>query len=234
MTFNQLTREFINGRVLLFNKPLYWTSFDLVRKVKNVLWQQLKIKTLKIGHAGTLDPLATGLMILCTGKETRNIEKYQHLQKEYRAKIILGATTPSFDLETDIDQYYPTSHISRKRTKAVLKELTGILMQDPPQYSAKFIDGIRAYHYARKGEQIDLAAKEVLIHDIELLNYRIPVIEIRVTCSKGTYIRALARDIGSHLASGAHLLNLTRTRIGKFELKDAMKIEDFERNLFCL
>lgn len=128
MTFNQLTREFINGRVLLFNKPLYWTSFDLVRKVKNILWQQLKIENFKIGHAGTLDPLASGLMVLCTGKETRNIEKYQNAQKEYLAKIMLGATTPSFDQETEIDQYYPTSHISRNRTKTVLKELTGILM----------------------------------------------------------------------------------------------------------
>ncbi len=234
MTFDQLTREFISGRVLLFNKPLYWTSFDLVRKVRIILRQQLKLKNLKIGHAGTLDPLASGLMILCTGKETRNIESYQNAQKEYLAKIMLGATTSSFDLETDIDQYYPTSHISRKSTEAVLKELTGILMQVPPQYSAKFKNGIRAYRYARKGEQIDLAAKEVLIHEIELLDYNLPVIEIRVTCSKGTYIRALARDIGSHLVSGAHLLELTRTRIGKFELKDAMKIEDFERNLFCL
>ncbi|MBN2482118.1 MAG: tRNA pseudouridine(55) synthase TruB [Bacteroidales bacterium] len=234
MTADQLIKEFVDGKVLLFNKPLYWTSFDLVRKIRNILRHQLNIKKIKVGHAGTLDPLASGLLIVCTGKETRNIESYQESQKEYLAKIMLGATTPSFDLETEIDQNYSTSHITREKIEAVLKNLTGRQMQDPPQYSAKFVNGKRAYHFARKGEKIELRSKEVLIHDISLVCFDLPVMEIRVTCSKGTYIRSLARDIGFRLATGAYLLQLTRVRIGKFELKDALNVEEFERNLVFL
>ncbi|MBN2522310.1 MAG: tRNA pseudouridine(55) synthase TruB [Bacteroidales bacterium] len=234
MTADQPNKEFVEGKVLLFNKPLYWTSFDLVRKVRNIIKFQLNIKKLKVGHAGTLDPLASGLLIICTGKETRNIEIYQADQKEYHAKIFLGATTPSFDLETEIDHYYPTAHITRKTIESALRTLTGRQMQYPPQYSAKFVNGKRAYLFARKGEKIELRIKEVLVHDISLVSFDLPVLEIRVICGKGTYIRSLARDIGALLSSGAHILELIRIRIGKFELKDALNIEEFERNLVLL
>jgi len=230
----RLAEEFTGGKLLLFNKPPYWTSFDLIRKVKSVVRNRLKIKKLKVGHAGTLDPLATGLMIVCTGKETRNIEKYQSQPKEYLAKITLGATTPSFDLETAIDATYPTGHITQKNVEEVLAGFLGIQLQKPPDYSARFIDGKRAYSMARKGEAVNLQAREIDIMSIELLRFDLPVIEIQVICSKGTYIRALARDIGIKLDSGGHLTGLVRTAIGSFALEDALEIEDFERNLILL
>jgi tRNA pseudouridine55 synthase len=229
-----LAEEFTGGKVLLFNKPLYWTSFDLVRKVKNILQNRLKLKNLKVGHAGTLDPLATGVMIICTGKETRNIDQYQSLPKDYLAKIMLGATTPSFDLETDIDASYPIHHISKKFVEEVLSGFTGIQQQKPPQYSALNVNGKRAYTMARKGETVELLHREIDIHAIELLRFDLPVIEIHVKCSKGTYIRALARDIGTQLGSGAHLTGLVRTSIGNFIINDALGIEEFERNFILL
>ena len=234
MIADPLSKIFTEGMVLLFNKPIYWTSFDLVRKIKNILKLQLEIKKIKVGHAGTLDPLASGLMIVCTGKETRNIEKYQSAPKEYHARIRLGATTPSFDLETDVDRVYPVSHINRQNIEKVLENLTGKQLQYPPQYSAKFFNGVRAYRFARKGETIELKAQEIVIHTLRLVSLEFPAMEIKITCSKGTYIRALARDIGSQLGSGAHLTGLIRTRIGEFELKDAVNIEEFERNLVLL
>lgn len=229
-----LIEEFTEGKVLLFNKPFCWTSYDLVHKVKNILKTQLGIKKIKIGHAGTLDPLASGLMIICTGKETRHIDMYQSEPKEYLAKIRLGATTPSFDLETDTDHVYPISHITRQKVKDVLKNLTGRQMQNPPQYSAKSVKGVRAYRYARKGETIELKAKEIVIQLLKLVAFNLPIIEVKILCSTGTYIRALTRDIGLHLASGAHLAGLIRTRIGKFEIIDALSINEFERNLVFL
>jgi tRNA pseudouridine55 synthase len=230
----RLTEEFTVGKLLLFNKPLYWTSFDLIRKVKSVLRNRLKIKKLKVGHAGTLDPLATGLMIVCTGKETRNIEQYQSQPKEYLAKITLGATTPSYDLETDVDATFPTGHITQKSLEEVLAGFSGVQLQKPPAYSARFVNGKRAYSMVRKGEAVDLQAREIDIMSITLLRFDLPVIEIRVCCSKGTYIRALARDIGIRLGSGGHLSGLVRTAIGSFTLEDALEIEDFERNLILL
>jgi tRNA pseudouridine55 synthase len=229
-----MAEEFALGKVLLFDKPLYWTSFDLVRKIKGIIRNRLGLRKLKVGHAGTLDPLATGLMIVCTGKETRNIEKYQAEFKEYRAVITLGATTPSFDLETNVDGTYPTDHITRADVERVLKGLTGIGMQQPPDYSARLVNGKRAYTLARKGESVDLPMKEIEIRSIELIRFDLPVIEFRVVCSKGTYVRSLARDIGTGLGSGAHLTGLVRTAIGSYLLKDAIKIEDFERNLVLL
>jgi len=229
-----LAEEFALGKILLFDKPLYWTSFDLVRKIKGILKNRLNLKKLKVGHAGTLDPLATGLMIICTGKETRNIEKYQAEFKEYKAVISLSTTTPSFDLETDVDISYPTEHITRADVERVLRGLMGIGMQQPPDYSARFVKGKRAYTLARKGESVDLPMKEIEIRSIELIRFELPVVEFRVVCSKGTYVRSLARDIGTGLGSGAHLTGLVRTAIGSYLLKDAIKIEDFERNLVLL
>ena len=229
-----MAEEFTLGKILLFDKPLYWTSFDLVRKIKGILKNRLNLKKLKVGHAGTLDPLATGLMIVCTGKETKNIEKYQAEYKEYKAVITLGATTPSFDLETNVDVTYPTEHITLADVERVLNGLKGTGMQKPPDYSARFINGKRAYTLARKGEAVDLPMKEIEIRSIELIRFELPVIEFRVVCSKGTYVRSLARDIGTALGSGAHLTGLVRTSIGGFLLRDAIKIEEFERNLVLL
>ncbi len=229
-----MAEEFALGKILLFDKPLYWTSFDLVNKIKGILKNRLGLKKLKVGHAGTLDPLATGLMIVCTGKETKNIEKYQAEFKEYQAVITLGATTPSFDLETNVDVTYPTEHITRADVENALNRLMGNTMQQPPDFSARFVNGKRAYTLARKGEAVDLPRKEIEIRSIELIRFELPVVEFRVVCSKGTYVRSLARDIGTALGSGAHLTGLVRTSIGNFLLKDAIKIEDFERNLVLL
>jgi tRNA pseudouridine55 synthase len=229
-----LAQELLNGKVFLFNKPLYWTSFDLVNKVKSILKYQLKIKKIKVGHAGTLDPLATGLMIVCTGKETKNIESYQDQPKEYIAKLTLGATTPSFDLETEINGRFPTDHIQETDLEKVLQALQGTHLQMPPDFSARFVNGTRAYKLARKGETVALQPKEISIYHISLISYALPVIEIRVNCSKGTYIRSLARDIGVNLQSGAYLSSLVRTAIGNFFLKDAISIEEFERNFVFL
>jgi len=234
MTAARLKQEFLDGKVLLFDKPLYWTSFDLVSKVRKALKIQLELPKIKVGHAGTLDPLATGLMILCTGKETRNIETYQNAPKEYLAKIRLGATTPSFDLETDIDRHFPYTHVTHRDIEKVLSGMTGSQLQEPPGYSAKSINGVRAYRYARQGKPVVLEAKEIEIHSVRLLSVVLPDLEILVSCSKGTYIRALARDIGVKLGSGAHLAALKRTRIGSFTIKDALNVEDFERNLVLL
>jgi tRNA pseudouridine55 synthase len=229
-----LAEEFIRGKVLLFNKPLYWTSFDLVRKVRNIIQHWTGINRIKVGHAGTLDPLATGLLIICTGKETRNIEIYQSQPKEYQAKIILGATTPSFDLETTIDHYYPYQHITRSEVVNTLADFVGIQLQEPPRFSARFVNGKRAYKIARTGESMLVKAKEIEIQSIELQMFNLPIIELKVRCSKGTYIRSLARDIGIKLGSGAYLAGLVRTAIGEFELNNAINIKEFEKNLSFL
>lgn len=226
--------EFINGKVLLFNKPLYWTSFDLVKKVKSILRHSLQLKKLKVGHAGTLDPLATGLMIICTGKETRNIEKYQALPKEYIARITLGAVTPSFDLETEISDTFPVEHINRQLIEETLNRFAGKQMQMPPDYSARFVGGTRAYKLARQGQEVGLKSREIIIYSMDLISSDVPIIVIRVKCSKGTYIRSLARDIGERMKSGAYLSGLERTAIGDFSLNSALNIEEFERNFIFL
>jgi len=219
--------NFIEGEVLYFNKPLTWTSFNLVAKVKYPLLRKLRVKKLKVGHAGTLDPLATGVMIICTGKATKRIEEFQHHTKEYVASIKLGATTPSYDLEKEIDATYPTEHITRELVEEILKKFIGSIEQVPPAFSACKIDGERAYELARAGKEVELKPKTLVIDEIELLECNLPDIKIRVVCSKGTYIRALARDIGEALNSGAHLTGLIRTRVGDVKLEDCMDIENF-------
>ncbi|WP_321439073.1 tRNA pseudouridine(55) synthase TruB [uncultured Bacteroides sp.] len=219
--------NFIEGEVLYFNKPLTWTSFNLVAKVKYPLLRKLRVKKLKVGHAGTLDPLATGVMIICTGKATKRIEEFQFQTKEYIATIRLGATTPSYDLEKEIDATYPTEHITRELVEETLKKFIGSIEQIPPAFSACKIDGERAYELARAGKEVELKPKTLVIDEIELLECNLPEIKIRVVCSKGTYIRALARDIGEALNSGGHLTGLIRTRVGDVRLEHCMEIENF-------
>lgn len=219
--------NFIEGEVLFFNKPLYWTSFQLVNKVKYILFEQLKVKKLKVGHAGTLDPLASGVMIICTGKATKLIESYQYQTKEYIATLELGATTPSFDLEHPIDNRYETAHITRELIDEKLKQFIGEIDQIPPVYSAVKVKGKRAFDYARQGEEIELKSKKLVIDKLEVLDFTLPILKIRIVCSKGTYIRALARDIGVSLNSGAHLIALERSRIGDITLANCLQIEDF-------
>ena len=220
--------NFLEGEVLYFDKPLYWTSFKLVKIVRTRISRKLKIKKIKVGHAGTLDPLASGVMIICTGKATKLIESFQYQTKEYVATLQLGATTPSFDRETEIDGVYPTEHITREGVETVLRQFVGSIQQVPPVYSACKIDGRRAYDFARKGEDVELKAKELVIDEIELLEYQSDIIKIRVVRSKGTYIRALARDIGQALGSGAHLIGLVRTRVGDVRLEDCLQVDQID------
>ncbi len=223
--------DFIEGEILYIDKPLHWSSFRLVRVVRAKISKRLKIKKLKVGHAGTLDPLATGVMILCTGKKTKQIEELQAHTKEYVACIRLGATTPSFDLETEVDAEYPVDHISEIMVQEVLPRFMGTIEQVPPVYSAVKVDGKRAYQYARENKDVELKPKLLVIDSIELTAYDLPNITIRVVCSKGTYIRALARDIGIALKSGAHLTGLTRTRIGEVTLDKCLKMDEIDRFL---
>lgn len=219
--------NFQEGEVLLFDKELDWTSFDLVQKVRNNLCRALGIKKLKVGHAGTLDPKATGLMILCTGKATKKIDSLQAQEKEYVATVKLGATTPSFDLETEEDAQFETSHITREKVLQVLQSFEGENMQVPPVFSAIKVDGKRAYTHARKGEELELKARPVLLRELELCSFSPHEITIRVVCSKGTYIRSLARDLGIALQSGAYLTALRRTRIGDFKIEEALDTQKF-------
>lgn len=219
---------FTEGAFIVVDKPLKWTSFDVVNKFRYLLTKQLGTKRVKVGHAGTLDPLATGVVVLCTGKYTKRIEEVQQMGKEYLATIELGATTPSFDLESEIDQRYPTDHLSIEKIRTVLQSFVGEIDQVPPIFSAVKVDGRRAYELARKGGEVELKSKRVRIDAIELLSCDLPVIEIKVTCGKGTYIRALARDIGFALDSGAHLTALKRTKVGAFGLEKAIEVEAFE------
>ena len=223
--------NFEEGEVLFFNKPLHWTSFDLVNKVRSQISKLLKIKKIKVGHAGTLDPLATGVMIVCTGKATKRIEEFQYQTKEYVATLRLGATTPSFDLETAIDRIYETAHITRGLVEQILPQFVGSIEQIPPAFSACKVNGDRAYELARKGREVELKPKWLVIDAIELLDFKPDELKIRVVCSKGTYIRALARDIGKALQSGAHLIALERTGIGNITLKDCLTIEQWNQFL---
>ena len=223
--------DFTEGEILYFDKPLTWTSFNLVAKVRWLLCKKLGVKKLKVGHAGTLDPLATGVMIICTGRATKRIKEIQSYTKEYVATLQLGATTPSFDLEKPIDATYPTEHITQESILEVLKNFIGQIEQVPPSFSACKVDGKRAYDLARKGKEVELKPKVLVIDEIELLDFNSDTMQmtIRVVCSKGTYIRALARDIGEKLGSGAHLTVLRRTRVNDVQVKDCMKIEDFSQ-----
>ena len=225
--------DFIEGEILAFDKPLHWTSFDVVNRVRGMLCHTLGVKKLKVGHAGTLDPLATGVVIVCTGKQTKRIDQLMNHTKEYIATLQLGATTPSFDLEHPIDATYPTEHITRELLNDVLPTFLGEQWQVPPVYSAVKINGKRAYEYARKGKQddIEIKPKLLVIDELELLQFDADTMQltIRVVCSKGTYIRALARDIGERLHSGAHLIALRRTRVGDYTLDKCISIEQLQQ-----
>jgi tRNA pseudouridine55 synthase len=225
---------FLDGAVLLIDKSQDWTSFDVVNKIRKLLRQLLGIQKIKVGHAGTLDPLATGLVIICTGKSTKQISKYQDLEKVYKARIKLGATTPSFDLETDVDATYPWEHITSEMVEDTLNRFTGEQDQLPPVFSAKSVDGKRAYIMARKGKEVLLKPQRIHIYSLKLLEFYPPEMTLEVTCSKGTYIRSLARDLGVDLGSGAHLTGLRRTRIGHYKVEESITIEKFTENLELL
>lgn len=218
--------DFIEGEILYIDKPLEWTSFNVVKRLRSCIQRRIGVKKLKVGHAGTLDPLATGVMIVCTGRATKRIDELQAGVKEYVAHIALGATTPSYDLETAIDAYYPTDHITHRLVEQVLNDFTGRIEQTPPSFSACKIDGRRAYKMARNGEEVKLKPKILVIDEIELLEFKPTEIVVRVVCSKGTYIRALARDIGAALQSGGHLTALRRTRVGNVTLDRCLTIDD--------
>lgn len=221
----------LEGEVFYVDKPLHWTSFNMINKLRWKMQKTLKIKKIKVGHAGTLDPLATGVMIVCTGKATKLIESYQYQTKEYIATLQLGATTPCFDLEKPIDATFPTDHITRELIDKVIPQFTGEIWQVPPVYSAVKVDGKRAYDYAREGQEVELKPKLLVIDEIEVLDFSLPVLKIRVVCSKGTYIRALARDIGIALNSGAYLLDLQRTRIGDITLENCWQVDDLVKHI---
>ena len=221
--------DFQEGEILVFDKPLTWTSFDIVNKIRRELCKKLGVKKLKVGHAGTLDPLATGVVIVCTGKKTHEIERLMNHTKEYIATLQLGATTPCFDREQPVDATYPTEHIPRQLIDEVIPQFLGEQWQVPPMYSAVRVDGRRAYDLARKGQEVELKAKLLVIDEIEVLGFDAEQmqLEIRVVCSRGTYIRALARDIGQRLNSGAYLTSLRRTRVGEYTLENAYTIDSF-------
>lgn len=221
--------DFVEGTILYFDKPYTWTSFNLVSRVRYLICQRLGVRRLKVGHAGTLDPLATGVMTICTGRATKQIDELQAKTKEYVATLQLGATTPSFDLEKPIDAVYDTSHITRSLIESVLPQFTGRIEQVPPAFSACKIGGKRAYDLARKGKDVELKPKVLVIDEIEIVDFdsNLMQLSLRIVCSKGTYIRALARDIGQALQSGAHLISLRRTRVGDICVEDCMKIDDF-------
>ena len=218
------------GYVAVIDKPLEWTSTDVVRKVKFRL-QRMGYRKIKVGHAGTLDPLATGILLICIGRATKRVEELQAERKEYVAELMLGATTPSFDMEHPVDKTYPTDHITREKVEAALLSLTGERLQAPPIYSAKKVEGMRAYEFARAGEEVELRKALINIYSIVLEEYDMPRIRIRVECSKGTYIRSLAQEIGEALDSGAYLTSLRRTRSGDHRVEDAVGLDDFLKKL---
>ena len=223
--------SFKEGQILLFDKPLRWTSFDVVNKVRWLIKKQFGIKKIKVGHAGTLDPLASGLLILCTGKMTKNIEQLMGKEKTYRAKIYFGATTPSYDLEREIDATFPNDHINEAEILKVLPDFTGKIQQKPPIHSAIKKGGKKLYEYARNNEETEIPSREVVIHQLDILNFDHPYLELQITCSKGTYVRSLAYDLGKALNSGAYLAGLERTKIGEYSVQNAMSIPQFEKKL---
>ncbi|HBY68744.1 MAG TPA: tRNA pseudouridine(55) synthase TruB [Flavobacteriaceae bacterium] len=224
-------QDFKDGQVLLIDKPLNWTSFQVVNKVRWLIKQRFGLKKIKVGHAGTLDPLATGLLILCTGKFTKKIETFQAQEKEYTGTFTLGATTPSYDLETEIDQTFDISEITSEEINKATEQFTGEIQQQPPVFSALKKEGKRLYEYARAGEKVDIPTRTVHISAFEITRIELPEVDFRVACSKGTYIRSLANDFGKALNNGAHLSALRRTKIGDFSVKNAITIEAFEHSL---
>lgn len=226
--------NFQEGEVLLIDKPLEWTSFDVVNKIRYSIRRKLNVKKIKVGHAGTLDPLATGLLIICTGKFTKRIDEFQAQEKEYTGTFYLGATTPSFDKETEIDNEYPTSHITKEMLEETSQKFTGEILQVPPLFSAIKIKGERAYNKARKNQDVKLQPRKISIPEFEITEIKLPEISFRVTCSKGTYIRSLARDFGESLNSGAYLSSLRRTKIGNFNVENSMSVEEMVDTINCL
>ena len=225
------SQDYLDGKVLLIDKPLEWTSFQAVNKIRWHIKKKFGLKKIKVGHAGTLDPLATGLLILCIGKETKNISTYQGQIKEYTGTFTLGATTPSYDLETEIDHKFPTDHITEDLLNSTTKQFLGEIDQKPPIFSAIKKDGKRLYELARKGQTTEIKSRKVTISEFELTKIDLPYVEFRVVCSKGTYIRSLAHDFGSAVNSGAHLSVLRRTKIGDFSVSEAHSIESFIQDL---
>ncbi|WP_407934967.1 tRNA pseudouridine(55) synthase TruB [Flavobacterium arundinis] len=223
--------DFQEGKVVLIDKPLHWSSFQAVNKVKWSLKKHLGLKKIKVGHAGTLDPLATGLLIVCTGKFTKRISELQGMEKEYTGTFYLGATTPSYDLETEVNATFPTDHIDEKLIHDTLPQFIGEIDQKPPVFSAIKKDGKRLYEHARKGEEVEIAFRKTTIHEFEITRIALPEVDFRVVCSKGTYIRSLAYDFGLALKSGAHLTALRRTKIGAFSVEDAISPEAFENGI---
>lgn len=222
-----MENPYLEGQVILIDKPLTWTSFNAVQKVKYALRKKFSLKKIKVGHAGTLDPLATGLLVICTGKKTKSIESIQEQQKEYTGVITLGATTPSYDLETDVDEHFKVDHITNEMIEEVAQSFVGEMHQMPPDFSAKKVDGKRAYDLARKGEKPALKTKLITIYAFDIDSSGFPEIRFRIECSKGTYIRSIAYDFGKALKSGGHLTELRRTKIGEYCVKDAIHVEDF-------
>jgi tRNA pseudouridine55 synthase len=220
--------DYQNGQILLIDKPLHWTSFQAVNKMKWVLKSKLNLKKIKIGHAGTLDPLATGLLLVCTGKFTKRITELQGQEKEYTGTFYIGATTPSYDLETEIDKIFPTSHIDDELIHETVKQFLGEIDQKPPIFSAIKKEGVRLYEHARAGETVEIASRKTTIHEFEITRIALPEIGFRVVCSKGTYIRSLAFDFGKAMDSGSHLTALRRTKIGEYNVADAMDVTLFE------
>jgi tRNA pseudouridine55 synthase len=219
--------DFVAGEVMLVHKPLTWTSFQVVNKLRHHLKRKTGLKNIKVGHAGTLDPLADGLLIICTGKKTKEIESFMGLEKTYSGVITLGATTPSYDLETAIDQRFDLEHLSEEQIRKVAQSMTGELDQMPPIFSAKRVDGNRAYDLARAGKEVELKPKKIVISDFEIVQINLPEVHFRISCSKGTYIRSIAFDLGKNLNNGGHLTALRRERIGEYDLKNARTIEEW-------
>lgn len=223
--------DYKNGQVILIDKPLEWTSFQVVNKVRWLIRKQFNLKKIKVGHAGTLDPLATGLLILCTGKFTKQIETYQAQHKEYTGIITLGATTPSYDLETEIDNRFEIGSISEENIRNTTKQFVGDIQQQPPVFSALKKEGKRLYEYARAGEVVEIPSRQIHISSFEITKINMPEVSFKVACSKGTYIRSLAHDFGKALDNGAHLSALRRTKIGDFSVNNAISIEAFEKSI---
>lgn len=223
--------DYKEGQVILIDKPLEWTSFQAVNKVRWLIKKQFGIKKIKVGHAGTLDPLATGLLIICSGKFTKKIDTFQAQEKEYTGTFTLGATTPSYDLETEIDQTFDISEITSEKIKATTQQFIGEIQQQPPVFSALKKEGKRLYEYARSGEEVDIPFRTITISEFEITHIELPKVAFRIVCSKGTYIRSLARDFGKALNNGAHLSALRRTKIGEFSVENAVGINEFEDSL---
>jgi tRNA pseudouridine55 synthase len=223
----KILEDFINGQVLLIDKPLHWTSFQAVNKLRWAIKQSFKIKKIKVGHAGTLDPLATGLLVICTGKMTKQINTFQGQEKEYTGTITIGSTTPSYDLETEIDQRFSTTHITEQLIHETTNQFIGTIEQLPPVFSAIKKDGKRLYEFARAGESVEIKSRQIQISEFEITDINDLDLKFRVVCSKGTYIRSLAHDFGKALNSGAHLSELRRTRIGDFKVENALSPEEF-------